>query len=778
MSAMAEDAKRVLEKARMLAQARGHGEVEPIHVAHVLFHEENSVGQRAVNATAVADIKALQSGLSAMLETCESGGGPSKPSARYSELMEHADRHKGYSKGKRLAVEHLIFALPENPDIRSVFKRSGLTISDLHRFVPRVLAAPPQRENPSRMSNPVAASTETLVAETKTLGEYGTELVAMAAGGFIDPIVGRDKELERVVEVLSRRTKNNPCLIGEPGVGKTAIAEGLAQAIADNKIPTLNGCRLWSLDMGSLVAGAKLRGEFEERMKVVLDAVKQSDGGIILFMDEIHLALGAGRAGGGAMDAANLLKPLLARGEMRVIGATTISEFRTHVEKDAAFERRFQTVLVEEPSPEVCIEMLETLTENYEQYHNVTITPGARHAAAHLSARYITQRFMPDKAIDVLDEACARTRVHHGITEGGVISAEQVMEVISLMSGIPLTKLTVTEGERLLGLGDKLKERVIGQDMAVQAVAQAVLRTRAGLGRRSQPVGSFLFLGPTGVGKTELGKALAEELFDDESHMVRLDMSEYSERHSIQRLIGSPPGFIGHDAGGQLTEAVRTTPHTVVLFDEVEKAHVSVLTALLQVMDDGRLTDGKGRTVDFSNTVIILTSNLGATSLLEAAEKDIDFGPGSEGWPDATEKVMNAVKKKFPPELINRLDDMLIFSTIGRNDLINIVDLLINNVEKRLKEAQATRETPLDIRILLDPKARDHIVDTAYEPAFGVRPLRRYIEREIVTSLATAMVKGELGDDNIVHIGVADVGSDDEKLSVVIETHGNLRPKL
>ncbi len=733
-----------------------------------------------MNATAVADIKALQSGLGAMLETCKRSSGTVTPSPRYSELMEHAERHKGYSKGKRLAVEHLIFALPENPDIRSVFKRSGLTISDLHRFVPRVLSAPAQRENSSssRISNPVAASTETLAAETKTLGEYGTELVAMAAEGLIDPIVGRDKELERVVEVLSRRTKNNPCLIGEPGVGKTAVAEGLAQAIADNKIPTLSGCRLWSLDMGSLVAGAKLRGEFEERMQVVLEAVKKSDGGIILFMDEIHLALGAGRAGGGAMDAANLLKPLLARGEIRVIGATTISEFRTHVEKDAAFERRFQTVLVEEPSPESCIEMLETLTENYERYHNVTITPGARHAAAHLSARYITQRFMPDKAIDVLDEACARTRVHHGITEGGVISAEQVMEVISLMSGIPLTKLTVTEGERLLNLGDKLRQRVIGQDLAVEAVAQAVLRTRAGLGRRSQPVGSFLFLGPTGVGKTELGKALAEELFDDESHMVRLDMSEYSERHSIQRLIGSPPGFVGHDAGGQLTEAVRTTPHTVVLFDEVEKAHVSVLTALLQVMDDGRLTDGKGRTVDFSNCVIILTSNLGAAALLESAEKDINFGPGSKEWDSASEKVMNAVKKKFPPELINRLDDLLIFSTIGRNDLINIVDLLINNVEVRLKEAQATRETPLDINIVLDPKARDHVVDTAYEPAFGVRPLRRYIEREIVTSLATAMVKGELGDDNIVHIGVVDVGTEDERLSVEIETHGNLRPKL
>ena len=776
---MSDEARQVLDGARALAQEKGHGVIDPVHVAHVLIDTENTVGGRAVQATAVADIKALQSGLSTILDGVEGGTGPAAPSAGYSELMDHAERHKGYSHGKRLSVEHLIFALPENPDIRSVFKRSGLTISDLHRFVPRVLSAPAQRQNPARISNPVAATTETLTQETKTLSEYGTELVAMAAEGLIDPVVGRDNVLERVVEVLSRRTKNNPCLIGEPGVGKTAIAEGLAQAIADNKIATLAGCRIWSLDMGSLVAGAKLRGEFEERMKVVLDTVKKSDGGVILFMDEIHLALGAGRAGGGAMDAANLLKPLLARGEIRVLGATTVAEFRTHVEKDAAFERRFQQVLVDEPSPELCIEMLETLSSNYEQYHNVTITPGARHAAAHLSSRYITQRFMPDKAIDVLDEACARTRVHHGITEGGVISAEQIMEVISLMSGIPLTKLTITEGERLLGLGDKLRERVIGQDLAVDAVAQAVLRTRAGLGRKSQPVGSFLFLGPTGVGKTELAKALAEELFDDESHMVRLDMSEYSERHSIQRLIGSPPGFVGHDAGGQLTEAVRTTPHTVVLFDEVEKAHVSVLTALLQIMDDGRLTDGKGRTVDFANTVIILTSNLGAQALLEGAEKNIDFGPDldPEGWDEAVDKVVNAVKKKFPPELINRLDDMLVFSPIARVNLISIVELLVKNVEVRLKEAQQTREVPLEIDITLDPIARDHVVDTAYEPAFGVRPLRRYIEREIVTTLATAMVKGELKDRNNVTIGVQGEG-EDEALSVSIESSGDERPRL
>jgi len=675
-------------------------------------------------------------------------------------------------------------------------------------------------------------------------------LVSLAEEGKLDPVIGRDEEIRRVINVLSRRTKNNPVLIGEPGVGKTAIVEGLASRIVRGDIPENLKCRVIALDMGALVAGAKYRGDFEERLKAVLKEVKESNGSIILFIDEIHLVLGAGKADG-AMDAANLLKPMLARGELRCIGATTLDEYRKHVEKDPAFERRFQQVLVKEPSVLDTVSILRGLKEKYETHHGVRIYDSAIVMAAQLAQRYITNRFLPDKAIDLVDEACANTRVqlnsqpqvidnlerrklqlqveavalekeedpaskqrleivrqelnkindevtplkaryeeekgrvqnltnlrkklesvkikiaeaerandiaraadlkYYAVPEiekqiqkmieedqknrdkntlvVETVGPEQIAEVVSKWTGIPVSKLSQTEKERLLHLADNLHKRVIGQDEAVDAVAEAVLRSRAGLARENQPTGSFLFLGPTGVGKTELAKALASELFDDEKQMIRLDMSEYMEQHSVARLIGAPPGYVGFEEGGQLTEQVRRRPYSVVLFDEVEKAHPQVFNVLLQVLDDGRLTDGQGHVVDFTNTVIIMTSNLGSEHLMEAVVED---GKIPE---HIREKVMNKVKKHFRPEFLNRLDDMVIFSALTKQNLNSIVHLQMRSVEKRLADK--------DIAIVITPAASEFILKQAYDPVYGARPLRRYLEKHIVTQVSRMILTGEL----------------------------------
>ncbi|MFO7247651.1 MAG: ATP-dependent Clp protease ATP-binding subunit [Bacillota bacterium] len=641
---------------------------------------------------------------------------------------------------------------------------------------------------------------------TPTLDSLARDLTAIAREGGLDPVIGREKEIERVIQVLSRRTKNNPVLIGEPGVGKTAIAEGLAQRIVNNEVPeTLRDKRVMSLDMGTVVAGTKYRGEFEDRLKKIMDEIRQA-GNIILFIDELHTLIGAGGAEG-AIDASNILKPALARGELQCIGATTLDEYRKYIEKDPALERRFQPIMVDEPTPEETIKILEGLRDRYEAHHRVKITDAALEAAVKLSDRYITDRFLPDKAIDLIDEAASKVRLasytvppnlkeleqkleeirkekeaavqsqefekaaalrdkeqkvreelerlrrewkeKQGQTDSEV-TAEDIAEIVSNWTGIPVSKLAEEETERLLKLEEILHERVIGQDEAVKAVARAIRRARAGLKDPKRPIGSFIFLGPTGVGKTELARALAEALFGDENAMIRIDMSEYMEKHSTSRLIGAPPGYVGYEEGGQLTEKVRRKPYSVVLLDEIEKAHPEVFNILLQVLEDGRLTDGKGRTVDFRNTVIIMTSNVGADLIRKGSSLGFTVPADADQreFEGMKEKVMNELKRTFRPEFLNRIDEVIVFHPLKEEHIVRIVSLMAEQLRKRLLEQ--------GIDFVLTDKAKQKIAKEGFDPQYGARPLRRAIQRYIEDRLSEELLQGNIQRGDKVEIDVDD----------------------
>ena len=839
-----------IQNAQSMAVEYGNPQMDQQHLLVTLLTQEDGLIPQLMQKMNVNVNGLLQAAENEVKKLPRATGGQTYVSSDLEKTLTAAEKLAENMTDEYVSVEHIFMAMVNSPNaaLKEIFRQYNITKEGFMKILATV------RGNTRVTSDSPEATYD-------ALKKYGTDLVEKARSKKLDPVIGRDDEIRNVIRILSRKTKNNPVLIGEPGVGKTAIAEGLAQRIVKEDVPnSLKDKTIFSLDMGALIAGAKFRGEFEERLKAVLNEVKKSEGKIILFIDELHTIVGAGKSDG-AMDAGNLLKPMLARGELHCIGATTLNEYKQYIEKDPALERRFQPVMVNEPTVEDTIAILRGLKERYEVYHGVKIQDQAMIAAATLSNRYISDRFLPDKAIDLVDEACAMIRtemdsmpteldviqrkiIQHEIEEAALkkeddklskehleeiqkelaemrdqfatlkakwenekdaigvvqklreqiedvnaeieaaerkydlnkaaelkygklpqlqkeleekereaeengnkntllrdkVTEEEIARIIERWTGIPVAKLMEGEREKLLHLEDILHERVVGQDEAVQKVAEAILRSRAGIQSPNRPIGSFMFLGPTGVGKTELAKTLAECLFDDEKNMVRIDMTEYMEKFSVSRLIGAPPGYVGYEEGGQLTEAVRRKPYSVILFDEVEKAHPDVFNILLQVLDDGRITDSQGRTVDFKNTVIILTSNLGSNYLLEGIDAN------GEITQEARNQVEELLHHSFRPEFLNRLDEIVFYKPLTKDNITHIIDLIMKDLNKRLADKQLKCE--------LTERAKDYIVETGYDPAFGARPLKRLVQRDIETLLARKIIAGDIDQGTTLVVDV------------------------
>lgn len=789
----------ILQRAGRFALERGQTELDALHVLRMIV-EDDAVARAIENLDVTPEqiIAAVEARLPLPGDETDKDAATITPSA--SRALFHAYQVARSSGSTYIDPEHLFFALVLGQDVPAgqVLARAGVTAAALTQGAREHVAASVGGEN---------ADADAAASTSSMLEKYGSDLTARARAGELDPVIGRSDEIEQTIEILSRRTKNNPVLIGEAGVGKTAIIDGIAQAIVDGTVPAqLEGRRVIALDLPAMLAGARYRGDFEERLTKTMDEIAEHDGEVIVFIDEVHTVVGAGGAGDGGMDAGNILKPRLARGDLHMVGATTLDEYR-RIEKDPALERRFQPVKVDEPAIEDAVLILEGLKDAYQQHHQVTYTDAALRAAVTMSARYLPDRVLPDKAIDLIDQAGARLRLKLGlpvdtsalmtdladlearkntavatekyeeaselrdeitdvqaridaVSAGAAISAadavvdeREIAEMIARATGIPASRLTEGERERLADLEAELHGRVIGQDDAVTAVARAVRRSRTGMGDERRPVGSFLFLGPTGVGKTELAKSLADRLFDDENAVIRFDMSEFGERHTVSRLVGAPPGYVGYDEAGQLTERVRRNPYSIVLFDEIEKAHPDVFNLLLQVLDDGRLTDGQGRTVDFRNTVIVMTSNIGSEFLASrsgalgfVASQDASAN-GFASMEDLRARVMGKLREAMRPEFLNRIDEIVLFQKLSRSEIGEIVRLML--------QATAARLAPRDISVEVTDAAIAWIGEHGYEPEYGARPLRRLIQREVDDRIADLLVAGSLADGGSVRVDAA-----------------------